>query len=247
MYTNKLAKINSINELGYSLIAEPLAKGILRTTANFHDIGFDFFYNSILRREYLTDIALDIGTGTGYLLPILQKRFKVVVALDISSTMLSLIQQDRVNKIQASAFNLPFKDSSVDTVTTSLGDPFFIIDALREINRVLISGGMFTFSLPYPTWSDKIRKNMGIARTTTRLANSQNINSIVYSFTYDDDDLRMLLSSCGFKISKFEVIKGQEIFRFNHELSPTLKLAAEIMGIEIEDLPIIQMVESLKA
>lgn len=87
---------------------------------------------------------LDLGCGHGRFASRMKRRGeKKVFAVDISMEMLKRSKDQDLPKIQANAVELPFKDSSFDTVVSMgmfeyLHDPMpFII----EINRVLKSKG----------------------------------------------------------------------------------------------------------
>lgn len=91
---------------------------------------------------------LDLGTGTGYLLPLLQQRYPRVniYGLDISLPVLQHAQAN--NLICADANQLPFADSSIDLVCSSfmlewIPDVFAL---LAEIKRVLKPNGVFLFA-----------------------------------------------------------------------------------------------------
>ncbi len=91
--------------------------------------------------------VLDVGTGTGEVL----KKFKeinlknTVIGLDVSQNMLKKAKEKTGYNtfIKASAYNLPFKNCSLDAIVSSL--VFRHLDnekALLEFNRVLKEDGL---------------------------------------------------------------------------------------------------------
>lgn len=123
--------------------------------------NYDKFLNSITfgkisewQRELAETVSvfengkiLDVGTGTGEVL----KRLKevnlknTVIGLDVSQKMLKKSKEKTGYNtfIKASAYNLPFKNCSLDAVVSSL--VFRHLDnerALIEFNRVLKEGGL---------------------------------------------------------------------------------------------------------
>lgn len=89
---------------------------------------------------------LDLGSGTGFkLLPVL-KKFNHIVSLDISKSMLlaakNSLNSENTSFIQGNNFNLPFRKNSFDTVTSFLS----LWDA-SEIHRVLKTNGSILLEL----------------------------------------------------------------------------------------------------
>ncbi len=95
------------------------------------------------------DRILDIGSGTGILLPFLKKaagKKGEIVALDYSSRMLEKAKEKYGNKYQyvhANAENIPFPDAYFDKVICLAVFPHFPhkLKVLREIRRVMKKGG----------------------------------------------------------------------------------------------------------
>ncbi len=93
--------------------------------------------------------VLDLCTGTGDLLPILESRFGKASGADFCKEMLDLAR-DRYSKRgkifelhQADAMNLSFEDSSFDIVTVSFGVRNFkdLSNGLSEIFRIIKPAG----------------------------------------------------------------------------------------------------------
>ena len=192
---------------------------------------------------------LDLGAGTGYLTSKLKKLFKVVVAVDISSTMLSLIQPDpRIVKVVASAFSLPFPNETFKIIVCSLADPFLVPESLHEIARVLTDDGVFIFNSPSKIWSDALRSNNHNSELNfTRFVHSSGNEVSVYSFTYTDVELQNLVESCGFRFEAFEVAHGSGLKSHPRPISSALTQAAQKLGLEVDDLPILQLMVVRKA
>src|ERR671933_1346576 len=97
--------------------------------------------------------ALDVGTGTGDFLPLLQRELPgaLVVGVDFSLPMmragLSKVDElgGRGGYVGGDALKLPFADESFDAVTTgfAMRNVTDLPAALREILRVTRSGGRF--------------------------------------------------------------------------------------------------------
>jgi ubiquinone/menaquinone biosynthesis C-methylase UbiE len=137
-------------------------------------------------------IMLDIGTGTGvlipYLLPILGEGS--IVAIDIAEKMLEKSREKlldkRISHVQADVMNAPFKEGTFDAVICYSVFPHFTDkkSALGEIHRILTGGG-----------------HLYVAHSSGR----QFINSIHGSIPGMQDhllpdpvDMYALLDSCGF-------------------------------------------------
>jgi guanylate kinase/ubiquinone/menaquinone biosynthesis C-methylase UbiE len=231
------------NKVGYDFIANEFFDDRRVTTANFHDLSIDFFNHHVESCRDLDQVVLDLGAGTGYLTSKLKKLFKVVVAVDISSTMLSLIQPDPgIVKVVASAFSLPFPDKTFKVIVCSLVDPFLLPEALHEIARILTDDGVFIFNSPSKIWSDALRSiNYDLELNATRFVHSSGNEVSVHSFTYTDIELQNLVESCGFQIDAFEVADGRGLKNHARPISSALTQAAQKLGMEVDDLPILQL------
>jgi ubiquinone/menaquinone biosynthesis C-methylase UbiE len=99
--------------------------------------------------------ALDVGTGTGRLVPLLRDAGAAFVAgADLSAAMLSRHRSD-ARKIRADACRLPFADGRFDVVCSSLmvGDVEDLSAWVREASRVLERGGHLIYSDFHPVWT----------------------------------------------------------------------------------------------
>ncbi|KAJ1641647.1 trans-aconitate methyltransferase 1 [Coemansia erecta] len=125
----------------------------------------------------VTDLAVDVATGTGIFARQLQRGFKRVIATDISENMLESARKAAGNSssieyIQSPAENLSFlKDKSVDVITVATGAHWIKVDQfVAEAKRVLKpSGSLFIFGYPgfahfvdFPQ-CDKMLKDYGLS------------------------------------------------------------------------------------
>lgn len=83
---------------------------------------------------------LDLGTGTGFKLLPLQQKFKRIVGLEISDSMVAAAKRnlpfENIDIIKGDNFNLPFPDNYFDVVISFLAPCSF-----KEIHRVLKKDG----------------------------------------------------------------------------------------------------------
>jgi malonyl-CoA O-methyltransferase len=99
--------------------------------------------------------ALDLGTGSGRYIPILESTgARVVVGVDFSLAMLAR-GRDKKRRICADACQLPFRRSAFDLINASLmmGDVTDLGECLRAMSRVLSSHGHVVYSDFHPSWS----------------------------------------------------------------------------------------------
>jgi SAM-dependent methyltransferase len=99
--------------------------------------------------------ALDVGTGTGRYLTLLQSAgAHFVVGLDMSLAMLEH-RRCRTPRVCGDACRLPFADGSFDLVSASLmvGDVADLHPWIAEATRVLAPGGHLVYSDFHPSWS----------------------------------------------------------------------------------------------
>lgn len=102
---------------------------------------------------------LDIGTGTGYLAFPLAEKFpaSIVYGIDIAET---IIEKNNENVKEKGLSNLffrafdglkyPFEDESFDLIVTRYAFHHFpnVEDAIQQMNRILVKGGMVLVSDP---------------------------------------------------------------------------------------------------
>jgi ubiquinone/menaquinone biosynthesis C-methylase UbiE len=144
--------------------------------------------------------VLDIGSGTGVLLPLLIAELGdegKIVALDFSAEMLGQAQAKNFPPIvgfaQADVLAIPLADNSVDLAICNSVFPHFSdkVKALKEIARVLRNNGRLVIC---HTMSREMLNRL-----------HQSIGGIVASdLLPDESQLRGLIKQAGLKITHFE-------------------------------------------
>jgi SAM-dependent methyltransferase len=103
--------------------------------------------------------VLEVGAGAAQCSRWLQAQGALVVATDVSSGMLRRAREidagrpRAVSVAQADAMHLPFADASFDVACSAYGAVPFVADSaqvMREVARVLVPGGRWTFSVTHP-------------------------------------------------------------------------------------------------
>ena len=110
-------------------------------------------------------VILDVGTGTGYALPYLRKRFRKahVIGCDIAPAMLKEARRHRglwrsSTLLAADGECLPIASHSVDCVYSNLSLQWMDLDrAFAEFLRILRPGGVLTFSTFGPDTLQELR------------------------------------------------------------------------------------------
>ncbi|HUW97642.1 MAG TPA: malonyl-ACP O-methyltransferase BioC [Acidiferrobacter sp.] len=110
-------------------------------------------------------VILDVGTGTGYALPRLRKRFRKsrIIGCDIAPLMVREAKRHRGLWCPSALFaadgeRLPLASQSVDCVYSSLSLQWMDLDrAFAEFLRVLRPGGVLTFSTFGPDTLQELR------------------------------------------------------------------------------------------
>ena len=115
----------------------------------FATFGFiDRWQEVLVKKTPAGRFPLDVGTGTGEVVKKIQNIYpeSVPVGIDVSFNMLKKAKEKNKERknlfIRASAYNLPFKDKSIDSILTSLVFRHLDSDkATEEFSRVLKNGG----------------------------------------------------------------------------------------------------------
>ncbi|RMG22471.1 MAG: class I SAM-dependent methyltransferase, partial [Methanobacteriota archaeon] len=101
------------------------------------------------KTHFAEKVWMDIGTGTGYVVKKLlhDYRPKAIIGIDISKAMLAMYQVEDALLAISSAFNLPFRDRSVDAISTffCLSDYPSLTPFLHQVKRTLRNEGIFLF------------------------------------------------------------------------------------------------------
>jgi ubiquinone/menaquinone biosynthesis C-methylase UbiE len=169
------------------VIGEPLAAALIERAA--------------LRRG---DRVADIACGTGVVTRLAAERVGAdgtVVGVDINPGMLAVARSAASEKPiewhEASAEALPLPDDRYDVALCQMGLQFFPdkLKALREMRRVLVSGGRVLVNLPGPTppifavLEEALARHLG--------AEAAGFMRAVFSL-HEPDEIRDLLSRAGF-------------------------------------------------
>src|SRR5581483_6715610 len=100
--------------------------------------------------------ALDVGTGSGRYLPLLEGTgARLVVGADFSMPMLTRQPDSGFVRVCADACRLPFPDASFDLVSAALmiGDVTDLPGWIAEMARVLAPEGQLIYSDFHPAWA----------------------------------------------------------------------------------------------
>ena len=131
---------------------------------HFFSFGVDYYWRYRLVKEMSINKGqqiLDVATGTGDVVFKLAPRCKEAIGIDIAANMIDLAENkkkkkkiDNIQFLVGDAEELPFKDSSFDSITIAYGyrnisDPE---KALGEFNRILKNNGkLFILEFSEPT------------------------------------------------------------------------------------------------
>jgi malonyl-CoA O-methyltransferase len=121
--------------------------------------------------ELRPGVVLDLGAGPGRATALLKRRYRhaLVIALDIAPGMLAQARRrqrlfQRFQRVCADASRLPFADSSVDVIFSSLMVQWCNLDAtFDEVRRVLKPDGFFAFSTFGPDTLKELRASWAAA------------------------------------------------------------------------------------
>lgn len=181
-----------------------------------------FGMHYIWRKKALTGIpkvskSLDICTGTGDFVPLLQRISDSVTALDFSSKMLSIAQRrfssPSTKFIQGDALNLPFDDNTFDLITIGFGVRNFsnLELGLLEAKRVLALNGILvileTGQAKNIFWKliEKIHSNIWVPLISFLIArNTQAYQYCLKSTSVfpSGEDFCRVLTNAGFQIRR---------------------------------------------
>ena len=159
----------------------------------------------------------DLGTGTGYLLPVLARRFARVSAVDGSAPMLELARHrleteapeaaDKVTLRHGTLEQLPLESSDTDLAVALLMLHHLpdVHAALREVHRVLRPGGRLLVVEIHPYKNEPFRLRMADRRPGL-----------------DPRDLRSALAEAGLTVSSEWDVPAPA--RPEHDLAPLPRL-----------------------
>jgi ubiquinone/menaquinone biosynthesis C-methylase UbiE/uncharacterized protein YbaR (Trm112 family) len=121
------------------------------------------------------EFLLDIGTGTGNVIDIAKNEFVNTFGIDVSIKMLEISRMRGFQVGIADAYNMPFKDESVDAISCfSVTHHLYKLEIFfREANRVLKDGGFF-----YSDWDPNTESKNLMNCYNDRMFSSKTINPI---------------------------------------------------------------------
>ncbi len=229
--------IDKMNLKGYSKAASEFNEKKRITTKNFHSLSYSFFLNSVKEFVKPKMKCIEIGPGQGWLKNNVPFPKVDYIGIDISQEMINYNTLE--SNIHSSVSSIDFKDEYFDIAFASLADPYCYPSALCEIRRVIKSNSLFIFSIPSRQWSDGIREEN--EKQMTHFVLSDKTIAKVFSFTYTSNELKELLSICGFSVVHSLVAKGINL-PLNEKISPAITGSAIQQNINLNDLEILNFV-----
>jgi ubiquinone/menaquinone biosynthesis C-methylase UbiE len=159
--------------------------------------------------------VLDVACGTGIVTRIAAERFDnigKIVGLDRNPAMLDIARQSNPSNIpvewhEGDMCALPFPDDSFDVVFCQQGMQYVQdkLAALREMDRVLVSGGRLAFtvwSAPHPhaaAFAEALRSHVSDEAAT---------NALSASSWGDPEVIRNVVGEVGFRTVEMDVIQS---------------------------------------
>jgi ubiquinone/menaquinone biosynthesis C-methylase UbiE len=150
--------------------------------------------------------VLDVACGTGVVTRLAAERVGAagsVTGLDMNPRMLAVAASATPSGMpivwrEADAESMPFPDSAFDVVLCQMGLQFVgrRLIALREMRRVLVTGGRAVISVPGPKplvfaiMTDALARHLG--------SEAASFGDLVFSM-HDADELKELMRSAGFR------------------------------------------------
>ena len=227
------------NYLGYNRVAGEFSDAKRRTTANFHQLTKRPLHNMIIESLKNKPI-LDLGCGIGFVTNMLVDYFpsESIIATDLCMPMLRQVKASHpyVNLLCCSAFSLPLRNNSVGNVISSLCDPFCNERMFEEVNRVLVPGGLFGFTIPSSNWILDSRKDKDISKFILDDGSIIEVNS----FLYDEGEMVKMAQNKNFNIETAEKKFGYDLMYINPGvISPSIHELSENLGRKWHELPLV--------
>ncbi len=181
---------------------------------------FSDYAEDLVSRVSVPDGAtiLEIAAGTGVLTECLANRLPsgvIIIATDLNSTMLDVARENlaKYNNISfnvANAIDLHYNDDSFDVVLCQFGVMFFpdLIQAYREVYRVLKPGGEFMFNV----WDslDNNHFSRAVHESVIKLdrVNPPDFLKLPYGY-HNVEVIKGQLEEAGFRYIGVDVVKKQ--------------------------------------
>jgi len=235
----RIGTYESTNRIGYNQVAKEFTEKQRRTSKNFHDLTV-LLFEKWIEQTPKDMYVVDLGCGTGFITNILMRYFDVrkILALDLSICMLKEFRKmyGNIQTICCSAFSIPLKNNSVSAVISSLCDPFFDIQMLVEVNRILADDGLFIFTVPNKIWERGSRAKKQFSQYV--LDDGKIIE--VYSFLNDNEQIEDFGKKTGFTLEFAETKFAHELLHLKrNEISDSIFKMATILNLNFQKLPLI--------
>ena len=160
----------SLNKSSYDIIANEYYDSRHITCRNFDEATLYFCKN--IKHEFSipqNGIVLEVGCGKGSVNRFFNVNLDRVIQADISLQMLNVYpRENSLCAIQSNAIELPFHAGSFAAVFAFLYDPYNVDYFYSEIERILVSGGVFVGTLPHFDWGSALRNELKINIDKTR-------------------------------------------------------------------------------
>ncbi|NPA13410.1 MAG: class I SAM-dependent methyltransferase [Aquificae bacterium] len=208
--------------MGQEKLAAKIFDSVVKRYDNFLRFAtfglIDKWQEALVKNTPAGSVALDVGTGTGEVLKKVSQQYPDCkqVGLDVAFNMLKKAKEKNPSSllVKGSAYNLPFKDSSISSIYMSLVfrhlEPE---EGLQEFRRVLEKGGhigILDISKPHKLIFDSIYffANKLFRPFGTRIFSNEEYDYFMHSIvnSKSPEELKKLMGRFGFKqtfIKKF--------------------------------------------
>lgn len=243
-----LLTIQEAAKKGYNQIAHYYNDPSHETVRNFEKLTKSFLQRN---SEYLripeistslTNVAIDIGGGRGWVSRLLASFGYNVILGDNSEKMLEHARAqhgDLLTYIKLSAFDLPFLSDYASLITTMLCGSYLCDDVLYQIFQILKPGGRYILTETPTDWVNSTQPARGMPKGQTWFKNSDGKTvNLPLEFIYSLEELAQLTKKIGFTVLVAEYLTPKNIIS-PHEISSVNKKAAKRMGCLDSDVPIL--------
>lgn len=227
-------------DMSYEALAREYYSEFHVTSRNF-DAAMDAFID---RERHLfrippSGLVLDLGAGRGRA----SERFKLdpgrVIEADISPAMLGLASHPVLGRVVCDGRRLPFASGSFSSVFAFLYDSFNEVPLYAELSRVSVKGAVFVGTLPHPLWGRTLRRIQGIPEHIARFQLKSGGHIDARSYLSSADQIRARMKAVGFRSVMIMESNLPEGFS---EISKDVLIPANALGLEAEELSLIQII-----